>query len=269
MATKDLEVVAKQAGSSSWLFETEEVPAKPAGSPLTETGEVPAKPAGSPSWLTESGEVPAKPAGSSSWLTEIQEMVEGACNLEYDHLKEANSTQSQIDLSVRHLRDYIIAIGPEFYSPGEVQESYECLQKAIHDFAAGFFPTVTWAQLSPDEQSKVKAWAPRAEQFMESQRGRQALFQAWLWHILDDNIFSANPSTKWQGVKDTMMPWHLVGQLMDIFQSKSHYFDLLQLINAWISLTPTLPCSRFGHQTLSQASCQVLHLEGTFRRPCL
>ena len=231
--------------------------------------EVVAKPAESSPCPTEMGEVVAKPAESSSWLSKIGEVVEGVCSFEYDLLKEANRTQSDIDLSVRHLRDYILAIGPELYSPGEVLESYGCLQTAIHDFAAGFFPTVTWAQLSPDEQSKVKAWAPRAEQFMESQRGREALFQAWVWHILDDNIFSANPSTKWQGFKDTMMPWHLAGQLMDIFQSKSHYFDLLQLINAWISLTPTLPCSRFGHQTLSQASCQVLHLEGTFRRPCL
>lgn len=174
----------------------------------------------------------AKPGDISSWgSTETQGIIDWACIKQVANLKETNATENMIDVSVRNLRTYLTAIGPELYSAGTVQEKFLELQYQIHSFVAEF-SSVTWARLSPDEQSKVKAWAPKAEQLMESRRGRKALFEAWVWHILDDNIFSANPSTKWQAVKDTTMPWHLVGQLMEIFQSKSQHSDLPQLITA-------------------------------------
>ncbi|KEZ44402.1 hypothetical protein SAPIO_CDS3392 [Scedosporium apiospermum] len=50
---------------------------------------------------------------------------------------------------------------------------------------------ISWETLTPAVQEKLIRWAPKAKQYLESgpQRSR-LIFEAWIWHILDDNIFS-------------------------------------------------------------------------------
>lgn len=113
---------------------------------------------------------------------------------------------------------------PTELSPQSLRQPHTVIKDCIGVMANHF--TTTWEQLTPEEQKKLKSWAPNAEHLIKSDRGRSALFQAWLWHILDDNIFSAEHySRKWQGMGDKMAIWNLLGQSMSILQGESQHPD--------------------------------------------
>jgi hypothetical protein len=49
-----------------------------------------------------------------------------------------------------------------------------------------------WAELQPRVQRRLTKWSPVAKELWESEfvELREALVRAWIWHYLDDNLFS-------------------------------------------------------------------------------
>lgn len=132
--------------------------------------------------------------------------------------------EADLDQMAANVRLFAHAVAtPAEYTHTSLYGCYHDISIGIGHLAGRF--TTTWEQLTPEEQKKLKSWAPNAEHLIKSDRGRGALFQAWLWHILDDNIFSAEPSEKWQGMGDKMAIWNLLGQSMSILQGESQHPD--------------------------------------------
>jgi len=60
-----------------------------------------------------------------------------------------------------------------------------------------FQADASWENLEADTKAKLTSWSPHAKQMLESGlRGRDPLYAAWIWHILDDNLFSATGACK-------------------------------------------------------------------------
>jgi hypothetical protein len=49
-----------------------------------------------------------------------------------------------------------------------------------------------WAELQPAVRQRLTRWSPVAKELWESEfvEVREALVRAWIWHYLDDNLFS-------------------------------------------------------------------------------
>ncbi len=98
-----------------------------------------------------------------------------------------------------------------------LQRSYECLDNHINTLISTFlWHPVPWENLRPQHQEKLKHWTPKARQFMMTHP--TVMFRAWIWHLLDDFVFSADPSVKWQG--DESGPWKAFGQFMSTLKRK-------------------------------------------------
>ena len=82
-----------------------------------------------------------------------------------------------------------------------------------------YFQPTPWDKLKPDDQAKLNRWTPDARLLIESESGYPPIFQAWIWHILDDGVFSADPKTKWQEYSDGYEAVKLFSQFLDIIQS--------------------------------------------------
>jgi len=125
------------------------------------------------------------------------------------------------------------------YEPWRIHEGldFEIASMARHLI----INTVTWDQLRPEHQAKLQGWAPRAKEIFASDAGKEYLFRAWIWHILDNKIFSADPSVKWLPFDDKFTVWKQVGALMSIFRRSKHIFPLRQ--PRWL----TSDCSRVRH----------------------
>lgn len=76
--------------------------------------------------------------------------------------------------------------------------------------------TQAWDSLCPDIQKKLRSWTPKAEEFWGSELGAQKLFMAWIWHILDDNIFSRRSAD----IKWAAPHWQAHGLLHDLLQGE-------------------------------------------------
>ncbi|KAI2607910.1 hypothetical protein GGR54DRAFT_643839 [Hypoxylon sp. NC1633] len=162
-------------------------------------------------------------SSTNKHLDELNKVVqEKVCSQELDRFRTYEEYGLYNSMDILHgtssLRKMLSVVGPAVVACGEPKLVFEDLQLCIKQVARMIIKPVTWAQLKPEEQKKVLAWAPKAERLMDSTPGRRAIFQAWLWHLLDDMIFSANPSTKWPAVDDTWAVWPLLGQPMSIFQ---------------------------------------------------
>lgn len=210
------------------------------GEPATPTQQVPQEslphqPPGGPS---PSGPLPSKDNLSASATDDPQDLaIPGEANpinailqhvicelcLRKGRQMQIPSEEPIFDEMAQNVEEFALAVLDRGdYGTLSVDEPYEGISKTIQYIAVNAF-TTTWEQLTPEEQKKLKSWAPNAEHLIKSDRGRQALFTAWLWHILDDNIFSAEPSKKWQGMEDKMAIWNLLGQSMSILQGESQH----------------------------------------------
>lgn len=89
----------------------------------------------------------------------------------------------------------------------------------IYVMANHYFQPTPWDKLKPDDQAKLNRWTPDARLLIESESGYPPIFQAWIWHILDDGVFSADPKTKWQEYSDGYEAVKLFSQFLDIIQS--------------------------------------------------
>ncbi|KAI1307058.1 hypothetical protein F5Y03DRAFT_405661 [Xylaria venustula] len=87
------------------------------------------------------------------------------------------------------------------------------------------FQPTPWDKLKPDHQVKLKRWTPDARLLIESEPGYSLIFRAWIWHILDDGVFSADPKTKWQDYGDGYEAVKLFSQFLDIIQKSEDTND--------------------------------------------
>lgn len=93
--------------------------------------------------------------------------------------------------------------------PAENYLAAEVLQSPLHTLHTALshqigclvnerFQATAWDEINPKDQARLDCWTPNAKLLIESERGHKAIFQAWIWHIIDDGVFSADPDTKWQ-----------------------------------------------------------------------
>lgn len=95
-----------------------------------------------------------------------------------------------------------------------------------------FRPT-PWKRLKPDDQTKLKRWTPHAKLLIESESGFSLIFQAWIWHILDDGVFSADVGTKWEECGEGYEAVKLLSQFLDVIQNQ--FFSFLFLPYSLVS----------------------------------
>ncbi|KAI0399343.1 hypothetical protein F4802DRAFT_610935 [Xylaria palmicola] len=125
------------------------------------------------------------------------------------------------------------------------------------------FQPTPWDKLKPDHQVKLKRWTPDARLLIESEPGYSLIFRAWIWHILDDGVFSADPKTKWQDYGDGYEAVKLFSQFLDIIQNtndnndctgiskvKDHPMWYTSEYNKWRSVTAELAL----HKSYKQAT---------------
>lgn len=80
-----------------------------------------------------------------------------------------------------------------FGNTGRVVDIWKYLMDDIDYLSVYFFPDqISWESLTPAIQEKLVAWAPKSRQYLESapRRRSHVIFEAWIWHILYENIFS-------------------------------------------------------------------------------
>lgn len=64
------------------------------------------------------------------------------------------------------------------------------LGKSIHELAISGFKFTSWEALGTDTQKKLSSWSVKAKEMLDSKERRVYVYEAWIWHILDDNLFS-------------------------------------------------------------------------------
>ncbi|GAW21858.1 hypothetical protein ANO14919_113840 [Xylariales sp. No.14919] len=101
---------------------------------------------------------------------------------------------------------------------------HDRLRRNVSGLAVDGFEPTPWDKLKLDDQSKLNRWTPDARLLIESKTGYGFIFQAWIWHILDDEVFSADPKTKWQDQDDGFEAVRLLSQFIDCIL-KPEYAD--------------------------------------------
>ena len=79
---------------------------------------------------------------------------------------------------------------------------WDASQTEVNRFLFYCLPhSARWDSLDEESQTKIKAWAPKAERFISvpSIGGGMALFEGWVWRILYDNLLSQDCDDKWNG----------------------------------------------------------------------
>ncbi|KAI0414700.1 hypothetical protein F5X98DRAFT_365626 [Xylaria grammica] len=92
---------------------------------------------------------------------------------------------------------------------------HDKLRSHISGLADNFFKPTPWDKLKRDDQSKLNRWTPDARLLIESKTGYKFIFEAWIWHIIDDDVFLADPRTKWQDQGDGFEAVRLLSQFID------------------------------------------------------
>ncbi|KAI1274306.1 hypothetical protein F5Y07DRAFT_390725 [Xylaria sp. FL0933] len=106
------------------------------------------------------------------------------------------------------------ASGPLESRYHDISELYDTLAPQIRVLAeAGFQPT-PWDKLRADDQRKLNSWTPHAKRFIESKRGYTVILEAWIWRILDEGVFSADPQTKWRNHDNSFEAVKYLGQFI-------------------------------------------------------
>ncbi|GAP83027.2 hypothetical protein SAMD00023353_0400180 [Rosellinia necatrix] len=118
------------------------------------------------------------------------------------------------------LRQEVLRSGP---IEGEYQWNnctilHDRILNEIEKIAESWFEPTPWDTLKTSDQVKLNRWASNAKLLIESEPGYPLIFQAWIWHILDDEVFSADPKTKWQDCGDGYEAAKLFSQLLAIVQ---------------------------------------------------
>ncbi|KAI1160931.1 hypothetical protein F5B18DRAFT_654130 [Nemania serpens] len=147
---------------------------------------------------------------------------------------------------------------------GNMNSLHVRLSNRIELMAEQYFRLTAWDTVMPDDQARLKCWTPNAKLLIESERGYSLIFQAWIWHIIDDGVFSAGPKTKWQDDSDGYEATKLLSQLVAIIQKPKDangdygYFTTLSKMkgqpqwytyeyNKWRSISAELALECSGH----------------------
>lgn len=179
-----------------------------------------------PESKTESMDGPL--AESSTELTApresvIEDLVETLCRYRRANLQFPGMSKHDIAMTERSLRLFASAVSPELYTQSTLGYSYKQLDDDIRHLTK-FFESTSWTNLTPAEQETLRSWTPKAKQYIESTAGKRLIFHAWIWHILDEKIFSADVLTKWDAEDENRMAgWKLLGRSMNLFQSTCHH----------------------------------------------
>ncbi|KAI3325673.1 hypothetical protein HD806DRAFT_533337 [Xylariaceae sp. AK1471] len=104
--------------------------------------------------------------------------------------------------------------GPLESRYGDITENYDKLTDKIQDLAGTGFQPTPWDKLKADDQRKLNSWTPHAKRFIESWRGYTAILEAWIWRILYEGVFSANPQTKWRNHDNSFEAVKYLGQFI-------------------------------------------------------
>ncbi|KAH6612244.1 hypothetical protein B0J18DRAFT_494808 [Chaetomium sp. MPI-SDFR-AT-0129] len=91
-----------------------------------------------------------------------------------------------------------LAAEPVYYIPGIGNTAVfmtELWKKLICDIrwvSELFLPSrVSWDSFSPEAKEKLLLWTPKAAEFLDSDdESARVVFEAWIWHILYDNVLS-------------------------------------------------------------------------------
>lgn len=78
------------------------------------------------------------------------------------------------------------------------------LKKSIREFASSAFHVISWDLMDAGMQEQFLSWAPRVHDYIQfvSQPGlvglSSHLFEAWIWHILCEDLFLPGCVDKWK-----------------------------------------------------------------------
>ncbi|KAI1351998.1 hypothetical protein F5Y01DRAFT_281055 [Xylaria sp. FL0043] len=134
-----------------------------------------------------------------------------------DSVATADESTSHEDPRATYYRSkdkMTFASGPlEAYYHG-ISELYGTLASRIWALTeAGFQPT-PWDKVKADDQRKLNSWTPHAKRFIESKRAYTVILEAWIWRILDEGVFSADPRTKWRNHDNSFEAVKYLGQFI-------------------------------------------------------
>lgn len=100
-----------------------------------------------------------------------------------------------------------------------IVEAWSLLILRINGGAMAFMSDASWENLGADTQNKLSSWCPKAKKMLESSPWQWPLLhRAWIWHILDENLFSAMGTGKvWRNEL-----WESYHKLHDAFQGECY-----------------------------------------------
>jgi hypothetical protein len=90
-----------------------------------------------------------------------------------------------------------------FYGVSGIEYRYDKFCHEIGGLSKYAFQPTPWDKLKAEDRRKLTSWTPCAKRFIESTRGFPYIFGAWIWRILDEEVFSADPQTKWRNHDDS------------------------------------------------------------------
>ncbi|KAK7432513.1 hypothetical protein QQZ08_001078 [Neonectria magnoliae] len=95
-----------------------------------------------------------------------------------------------------------LAFADDAYS--HLSGCWHALSDDVSDFAYSILPEdASWDSLDADTKGRVSKWAGnKGKQYIEGRGGTgepMTLFEAWVWHILYDNLLSPACTDKWRG----------------------------------------------------------------------
>jgi hypothetical protein len=111
--------------------------------------------------------------------------------------------------------DYILSDGAIKSLHGLI---WRQLRSDVRAFVTNCFaPSCSWESLDETTRAKLTALTPKAAMFAESKAFRcaRSLFEAWIWRILYDNLFSPDCVDKWLGEE-----WASFGRIQRALRGK-------------------------------------------------
>ncbi|KAI1291003.1 hypothetical protein F5Y03DRAFT_388670 [Xylaria venustula] len=112
------------------------------------------------------------------------------------------------------------ASGPLEHRYQDIEEVYNILTSKIEELITMGFQPTPWEDLKADDQRKLNSWTPHAKRFIQSRRGCKAIFEAWIWRMLDEGVFSADPRTKWRNHDNSFEAVKYLGQFAASIESQ-------------------------------------------------
>ncbi|KAK4035250.1 hypothetical protein C8A01DRAFT_38272 [Parachaetomium inaequale] len=138
----------------------------------------------------------ADPVSGAQQLKQDSKLAAKVKQLEQE-LSTTTAERDDIQLQRQRVTKYDLWMetgGPPGYY--HLAENYRKIRWVLELYLA---PRVPWSSLGPDTGDKLLLWTPKAKQFLDSDdETARVVFEAWIWHVLDDHVFS-NTKGPWVG----------------------------------------------------------------------